>query len=336
MLKRYSRASEWNQCPTFWLPKAPVSTLPAPPSTTLSSSAPTRKRPASTRANRLRLLTLDTDTVDGGRLTYVLDLFALTAADLRPLFEVLATKELIFHNAAFDLAFLARLGFTPTARVHDTLLMARLLAAGTREPCDLQHLAAKILHVPLDKSHQASDWSQALSAAQLRYAALDAAILLPLFGHLKDEIESANLARVWEIEEECLPAVVWLSASGVPFDTSAWRIVAEQAGRDADRLRGELDRIAEPWLAADLFGTPALNWDSPPQVQAVFAAAGLPLSSTADDALAAIDHPLAQALRDYRAAQKKVSAYGEKFLHHVRPDGRIYPRWNQLGTTLDG
>jgi DNA polymerase III epsilon subunit-like protein len=79
------------------------------------------------RTDRVRLLQLAVDTTDGGTFVYVLDLFALDPA---PLWEALAGKALVIHNASFDLAFLSRLGFTPAAPVHDTLLLARLLTAG--------------------------------------------------------------------------------------------------------------------------------------------------------------------------------------------------------------
>ena len=59
---------------------------------------------------------------------------------------------------------------------------------------------------------------------------------------------------------------------------------------------------------ADLFGT--RNWNSNDQVKAAFAAVGVALTSTADAALAAVDHPLAGLLRDYRGAAKRAGAYG--------------------------
>ena len=281
--------------------------------------------------DRARLLSLDLDTCDGGRHTYLLDLFVLTAEDLTTVWDELASKGVVAHNAGFDLGFLARLGFTPAARVHDTLLIARLLGAGTRGACDLQHLAESILKVHLDKTYQTVDWSRDLTPDRLAYAAQDAAVLLPLYRHLKDAIETAGLSNVLDIEERCLPAVVWLADAGVPFDAPAWRDLTRQGEQDVLRLKAELDRLAGPLCSNDLFGAPEVNWDSPAQIQAVFNAAGLTIRATNDDALAGVDHPLAATLRDYRVARKRTSAYGEKFLKHARADGRVYPRWNQLG-----
>src|SRR5262249_20355846 len=86
------------------------------------------------RADRVRLLSLSCDTIDGGPRTYLVDCFAVAPS---PLWHALAEKELVLHNAVFDLGFLARLGFAPAGKVHDTLLLSRLLTAGAYQPNDL-------------------------------------------------------------------------------------------------------------------------------------------------------------------------------------------------------
>src|SRR5262249_45411457 len=75
------------------------------------------------RTDRVRLLSLACDTIDGGTFAYLVDCFAVDPAAL---WDVLAYKELVIHNGAFDLSFLAQMGFTPTGRVRDTMLAAQL------------------------------------------------------------------------------------------------------------------------------------------------------------------------------------------------------------------
>jgi DNA polymerase III epsilon subunit-like protein len=50
-------------------------------------------------------------------------------ADPRPLFPVLADKQLIVHNALFDVGFLTEMGFEleEAGRVLDTMLMSQVL-----------------------------------------------------------------------------------------------------------------------------------------------------------------------------------------------------------------
>jgi DNA polymerase I-like protein with 3'-5' exonuclease and polymerase domains len=279
------------------------------------------------RSDRVRLLSLVTETVDGGTFCYLIDCFALDPA---PLWEDLAGRELVLHNAAFDLAFLARLGFTPGVE-HDTMLLAQLLVAGTNERVSLGACCARYLGRPLDKAAQKSDWAGELTADQLAYAATDAQVLVPLYRALDARVRQAGLEKVAAIEGRCLPAIVWLSRQGVAFDRDRWLDLARQASAEAGRLRGELDQAAPP-RPGSLYGE-AWNWDSPQQVKEAFALLGIALDKTDDNALAGVAHPLAALVRQYREAGKRGTTYGAGWVaDHVAPDGRVYPAWRQLGS----
>jgi DNA polymerase-1 len=77
---------------------------------------------------------------------------------------------------------------------------------------------------------------------------------------------------------------------------------------------------------------PMVNWSSPQQVAEVLTRIGHPVESTADEVLATIDHPIADLLRQHREASKKATTYGNPWVaKHVAEDGRVYPRWKQLG-----
>jgi ribonuclease D len=73
------------------------------------------------RKDRIRLLTLAT-----GRGVWLVDVFEV---DPRPLFPVLAEKELLIHNALVDLGFLYQMGFElgENGRMLDTMLLSQLL-----------------------------------------------------------------------------------------------------------------------------------------------------------------------------------------------------------------
>jgi hypothetical protein len=118
-------------------------------------------------SDRVRLLSLAVTTSEGGTVTYLLDLFALAGADLAPLWEALSGAELVAHNAAFDLRFLGRLGFTARGPVHDVMILSRLLTAGCRDGNALADLAERFLGFRLDKGQQRSDWGAAVLSCQL-------------------------------------------------------------------------------------------------------------------------------------------------------------------------
>jgi DNA polymerase-1 len=281
------------------------------------------------RADRVRLLSLAMETIDGGTFTYVVDCFALDPA---PLWDALAANELAIHNAAFDLAFLFRRGFVP-GTVHDTLLMARMLAAGGPDfhRCSLRECVKRELDYDLDKAGQREDWTGALTPDMLAYAARDAVAHRRLYEALQPEVEKAGLADAVRVEERALPAFAWLALAGAPFDRAAWQALADEARREAAELSQRLDEAAPP-RSGYLSTAGAWSWDSPQQVKEALEAAGCPVENTEDETLAGIQHPLADLLRQYRAAMKRVGTRGDEWVRHAADDGRIYPSWNQLGS----
>jgi ribonuclease D len=76
------------------------------------------------REDKVRLVSVSTTA--GTRLV---DCFAV---DPSPLLPALAEKRLVFHNAAFDLGFLARMGFElGEGKVMDTMLMSQMTEGET-------------------------------------------------------------------------------------------------------------------------------------------------------------------------------------------------------------
>jgi DNA polymerase-1 len=279
----------------------------------------------SPRTGRARLLQLATPASPH---VFVLDLFALKPQSLAPLWTVLAGKRILGHNLSFDLAFLARLGFEP-AKVADTMLLS-LLLYGPRQKKGFHSLAVvtqRELGVTLNKSEQTSDWSATeLTDEQLQYAANDAAVLLPLYKALREKVKAAGMVKVAGIEARALPAIAWMACSGAPFDRPAWEALADDAKQQADELASQLAREAPPRPDG-----PAWNWNSPKQVVAAFAALGITLESTRDEALAAIEHPLADVLRRHRAANKLATTYGRPWAETAASGGRVFADWRQVG-----
>lgn len=278
------------------------------------------------RTDRIRLLSLATDTVDGGSVNFLIDCFSVDPA---PLWDLLGDKELVFHNGLFDLGFLFVAGFKPRGYVHDTMLLAKLLASGTRDGVSLAECCQRHLGLALDKSEQISDWSGKLSGSQLAYAARDVQVLVPLFRTLRELVIASDLTDVADLECRCLPALVWVSNQGVAINTEAWLGLAAEADRQAKEVRARFDAMAPPSPDC-LPGISSWNWDSPADVKQAFAIVGVTTDSTRDDTLAEIDHPLASALRNYRALQKRSSTYGAEWLKYV-VDGRVYAKWWQIG-----
>lgn len=276
------------------------------------------------RADRTRLLTL---TSPAG--TWLVDCFQV---DPRPLWPLLAEKTLVGHNLVFDLGFLWQLGFRP-GRVWDTILASRLLSAGIRTKKGFHTLAEtaeRSLGVKLPKELQRSDWGGMLSGAQREYAARDTQVLCPLADALAEELAAAGLTPVAEIENRCLPGMVWIDSSGIPFNAEAWAELADETTAERDRRLEALNALA-PHAPDQLELGLGWKWGNPEIALRALREAGLVLDNTRDETLAALDHPLAAALREYRSAAIRLSTFGHNWLPHVQ-NGRIYPNLQQMGS----
>jgi ribonuclease D len=86
---------------------------------------------------------------------------------------------------------------------------------------NLKDVTLRELGIELDKEQQTADWGTDLTPGMLGYAARDSQVLLPLVDAFERKVEVNALARVTEIEHRVLPAIVWMSSVGVPFDAKS-------------------------------------------------------------------------------------------------------------------
>jgi DNA polymerase I len=278
------------------------------------------------RQDLIRLLTLATKDS-----TYIVDCHSVDPAELLP---ILTEATVVAHNALFDLGFLASLGFEPS-KVADTMILSQLLYAGSKvEPLkkgqtshSLDSVVKRELGLELDKTHQKSAWNGTLTPEMIEYAAGDVEVLLPLYEVFKAKIAEAGLARVAEIEQRALPAVVWMSGAGVPIEADGWSEHARRAEADAAHLRDELNALAPEHPDGK-----AWNFGSHQQVRKAAKLLSVDLPNTRDETLAlyAKECKFIAALRDYRKASKLASTYGAGWLENGYHQGRIYASWRQL------
>lgn len=135
----------------------------------------------------VRLIQIAGHAADGALVTVIVDCWT---HDPGPLLRVLAEAErVIAHNARFEQSWLAFRWDLELPGIFDTcawwMVIARHLERAGFEhglpDARLSTLAQRFCGIELDKSFQTSDWSQEeLSAGQLEYAGIDAAVLLPL------------------------------------------------------------------------------------------------------------------------------------------------------------
>ncbi|MDP1876162.1 MAG: HRDC domain-containing protein [Actinomycetota bacterium] len=164
----------------------------------------------------------------------------IAVPDLAPIQAATVGVEWILHAATQDLPCLAEVGLSPSA-LFDTELAGRLLG---RERVSLAALVASELGQVLEKGHGATDWSlRPLSAAQLRYAALDVELLAELRDVLDQALVEAGKRAIAAEEFDAL-----LSFAPRARGEDEWR---RTSGIHRLRKPRALAIVRELWLARD-------------------------------------------------------------------------------------
>lgn len=140
---------------------------------------------------------------------FIIDPFA--DFDLKNFLEILCLKNLVLHDAGYDLRMLkASFSFQPKGEIFDTMLAARLIG---REHIGLSDLLADLLGVEVHKKNQRADWSKRpLPDELLKYAMDDTRYLLNLADILSDKL--TELGRLdwhrqscrWSVRSALQPA----------------------------------------------------------------------------------------------------------------------------------
>lgn len=149
--------------------------------------------------------------IAAGERCVVLDCFAFDAwSVLREAASGLPISW-IAHNAEFEQSWLARhagMTLTPMFDTRWVFIRERARRSGVFQPkgSNLAHVCDELLGFELSKEERLSDWSaEPLSAAQIRYGALDALVLIPLRRRLeRDALEFGWTAEVEAAAERSL------------------------------------------------------------------------------------------------------------------------------------
>ncbi len=163
---------------------------------------------------------------------------------------------------------------------------------------------------------------------------LDAAIV---------SVENSGQKKVARLECLVTRAFAALEHRGLPIDHGLWTSLIATEKQRLGAARDAVFALAGDHVPRDLFGVPDINLDADADVRALLKrATGTSLDSTAKGHLAALGHPLADAILAYREPWKLVSTYGDTFLSHVediaadddgRQMGRIRSSFVPLGAS---
>ena len=248
------------------------------------------------------------------------------------LIEAIEGHTLVIHNAAFDLRWLAVKFDLRPRNVFCTKIASRLLTPLKSVSHEFGVVLERYTGIKLVKDQGASNWgADSLSKEQIEYAENDVRYSIQLAAALTKVLCEKRLDHVFALEMQLLPLVTWMEVRGIGFNLSA-----------AQALLNEVQDKADEKLLAirNETGIENFNPNSTPHCVEYFKTKGYKMQrrtrqgedrdSADENALCAVNTPLASEIITYRRLDTLVSALNSTF-KHVHPDGRIHALYNQVG-----
>lgn len=270
--------------------------------------------------------------------------FDATRVNLHELFDVLRFYEetVVVQNGIFDLQFLYDdFGFWwQSPKFFDPYLMHRLKNIGVPKKFEekylgLDALAKAYLDVDLSKevrdSFQYVEPGDEFSEEQLRYAALDAEILIPLYREMLPKVEARQSKAIIALENDSLPVTAQMEYVGMRVDTDLWMSLA------LEKEAAQAEAGARANAALMEVGAPEpINLNSHKQIkEAVLKHRRIQLKDTALDTIRSAAHrwpDFFEPLIEYKEYRQGCTTFGRKWLRHVGEDGIARGEFHQLGT----
>ena len=320
--------------------------------------------------NNLDIIAVDTETT--GMDPYTCKLLSLQLGDSKNQYvidaqsinisvykELLESKELIFHNAKFDLRFLYHNNIVPV-KVFDTFLTERILTTGIDTARrGLDAVTYKYCKIELDKTVRGVIHREGLSTRVIKYAAYDVKFLHEIMRKQKVFIKEKNLNKTVSLDNEFVKVLAYIEYCGMYMDPEQWRKKCEEDKKDLEVIKKQLDKfiIDNPDKYGkyidnqlDLFTTDIkckINWSSSQQVIPFMQSLGVDtlikdkatgkMKDSVDKKVLASQkgkNSIISTYIEYTEHQKTVSTYGENWFDYINPvTGRIHSNYKQIMNT---
>ena len=264
-------------------------------------------------------------------------------ADNAPVAGTEKKRELVFHNAKFDLHVLARAFKIPqsvidNANLIDTLIAAWMLSPGQSGLGLDNQVMQRLQHemIPIEnligRGKNQITFNRAPIKEATEYGAEDAVYTLRLWEPLKKELEKLDYVKYFfEQEMPLLKVLYQMESVGVAIDVPALKTLEQELQRRIENLEKEI---------CDMAGV-EFNIGSPKQLgDVLFDTLGLPeIKKRSTDAVVLEElsykapHPIVFAVIEYRELKKMQSTYITVLPTLVNPDTkRIHTSFIQWGT----
>jgi DNA polymerase-1 len=291
-----------------------------------------------------------------GEKQYVIDCLTVSPQLYK---KILEEKELIMHNAKFDLGFLYYQKIVPT-KVFDTFLAERVLTTGldtVRRSLDA--VVYKYCKIELDKTVRGNIHREGLSTRVIKYAADDVKYLHQVKRKQEVALKGNNLLKTMSLDNKFVRVLAYIEQCGMYMNPVDWQAKVDDDLRDLRAVNEILDKFIldnpekySKWIdnQLSLFDegiTCKLNWSSSKQVIEFMKSLGVDtLTKDKETGLMkdSVDkkvlgpqkkkHPIIPTYIEYTEHQKVVSTYGDNWFDYINSvTGRIHSNYTQIMNT---
>ena len=185
-------------------------------------------------------------------------------------------------------------------------------------------LASAVRRIGLGDEPKAYSFAAIPPDVRSRYNGIDTVSTDRLRSYYGAQMEDRpNIKLVWDRVGRALNhAVTTMECNGVAADRAKIAEIQTSMQKQVDEAMHVLKGVDSE-----------VNWNHAPSVaKTLTRVMGRPITSTAKDVLAKLNHPAVDALVTYRKASKFKAQYADSMSHFVRDDGRIHPSFNIDGT----
>jgi DNA polymerase-1 len=273
--------------------------------------------------------------------------------------ELLESKELIMHNAKFDLRFLYYYQIVPV-KIYDSFLVERILTTGIDTARrSLDAVAYKYCKIELDKTVRGHIHREGLSTRVIKYAADDVKYLHQIKRKQEVALEEMKLTKTASLDNQFVIVLAYIEYCGMFMNRLDWQKKCEDDLKDLNAVKEKLDEFIlenkdkysmyiDNQLSLFEEGTKCkLNWASSKQVIPFMQSLGVDtLTKDKETGLMkhSVDkkvlgpqkkkHPIISTYIEYTEHQKVVSTYGENWFDYINPvTGRIHSNYTQIMNT---
>lgn len=256
--------------------------------------------------------------------------------------QINKAEVIIFHNAQYDLGWLARTGITVNKDIEDTMIMSPLLnehrkshalnelgkeyGLGVKDTQELYAYGASMFGLKKAKAVMANIWRFS-SSIVAPYAIQDAKLTLALWNKMKQEIKDQKLEKVYNLERKLLPYLVKMRMQGVRVDLNKAEQTNELLLKKEIELKLRLKNLAGM----------EVNVNAPRSVEMAFKKLGIAYNSTSKgnpsftrEFLEHHPHEIASLIIDIRKVTKYRTEFVESNILEGNYKGRIHCQFNPL------